>query len=306
MNHVCICLATFNGGHFLEKQLASLLEQTHRNWSLLISDDGSKDDTINIITRFIQKNPNKQISLIKGPKQGYVKNFLSLLDHDRAIGDFFAFADQDDIWLPGKLEVAVAQLNKVKDQGPKLYGGRTIIIDVCDTKINHSPLFKKEPSFLNALVQNFAGGNTMLFNKTAKDAVQKAGSDMKLISHDWWVYLVISGIGGKVIYDPNPQVLYRDHKMNIIGSNQGLHARMKRISAVFGGQYAAWNAMNVTALNKIVPALHCKNVKALEQFAQFRRYRGIKAVVKGYKTGLYRQTLGGSLLLYLAGFMGRV
>ena len=306
MNHICILLATFNGADFLEKQLASLLEQTHESWSLLISDDGSEDDTINIIMRFIHANPNKEISLFNGPKQGHVKNFLSLLNHDQANGDFFAFADQDDIWLPEKLATAVAQVNKIQDRGPKLYGGRTIIIDANDTKINHSPLFVKEPSFLNALVQNFAGGNTMLFNKEAKVALQNTGCDVKVINHDWWAYLVISGVGGTVIYDPDPQVLYRNHKMNIIGSNQGLFARVKRISAVLKGQYATWNAINVGELNKILPMLRPKNKAVLEQFDQFRRSRGIKAVIKGHKTGFYRQTLFGNLSLYIASFFGRV
>ncbi len=165
MDHVCICLATYNGASFIEKQLISFIGQTHKDWSLLISDDGSTDETKYIVHKFIKAYPEKRILLIKGPGQGYLKNFLSLLCHKQAIGDYFAFADQDDIWLPNKLAVAVCKLNQLSGKGPRLYGARTIIIDASDKQFSNSPLFQKKPSFTNALVQNFSGGNTMLFNK---------------------------------------------------------------------------------------------------------------------------------------------
>ncbi len=305
MNHVNICLSTFNGAIFLEKQLASFLEQTHQNWSLLVSDDGSTDTTQNIIAQFVKSNPSKQIFYVDGPRQGYVKNFLSMLCHENAVGDYFAFADQDDIWLPEKLETAVHQLNQISNDAPKLYGGRTIIIDSNDNKVNLSPLFKRDPTFLNALVQNFAGGNTMLFNKEAKTILQNIGSEVTVISHDWWAYQVISGAGGNVIYDPTPQVLYRNHGMNIIGSNQGLRARGKRILAVLSGQYAGWNDINVAELKKNASLLHPQNKITLDQFEQFRHCKGMRAVINGRKMGLYRQTFFGTLTLYLACFFGK-
>jgi glycosyltransferase involved in cell wall biosynthesis len=306
LDHVCICLATYNGARFIEKQLKSFVDQTHQNWSLLISDDGSTDETKNIIYQFIEDYPKKHILLIDGPGQGYLKNFLSLLCHNQAIGDYFAFADQDDIWLPKKLEVSLYHLSQLSGNGPKLYGSRTKIIDTHDNQLTLSPLFQKKPSFVNALVQNFSGGNTMLFNKEAKISLECIGADIDVVSHDWWVYLVVSGLGGKIIYDPNPQVLYRSHSLNIIGVNQGTVARIKRLYAAMEGKYAGWNDLNVTALYKFSNYLTPENRKLLAEFSQFRSSWGINALVLGHKMGLYRLTRCGTLSLYLAGFFGKV
>jgi glycosyltransferase involved in cell wall biosynthesis len=306
MNHVCICLATFNGAKFLDKQLASLLDQTHTDWSLLISDDGSTDATKTIISKFIKNNPDKKISLLHSDKEGFVKNFLSLICHNMATGEYFAFVDQDDIWLPEKLEVALRQLNQLKGNGPKLYGGRTVIIDADDNKINQSPLFKRTPSFQNALVQSIAGGNTLVFNHATKQVLKSIGSDVNVISHDWWAYIVVSGIGGAVIYDPVPQVLYRDHDMNMVGSNQGIAAQFTRLRAVMAGQYLLWNDMHIKELQKITKLLQPANRNVLDQFIQYRSSKGIQAIKKARKIGLYRQSALGTISLYLASFLGKV
>ncbi len=306
MNHVCICLATFNGAKFLGKQLKSLLGQTHTDWSLLIGDDGSTDATREIVSKFISDNPDKKILLFDSARKGYVKNFLSLICHDMAVGDYFAFVDQDDVWLPQKLEVALHQLNQMKGNGPKLYGGRTIIIDADDNRVNLSPLFKQKPSFQNALVQNIAGGNTMVFNHATKQALKSIGSDVNVISHDWWAYIVVSGMGGAVIYDPIPQVLYRDHDMNMIGSNQGIVAQFIRLRAVLAGQYLIWNDMHVTELQKFTELLHPANRDILAQFIHYRRSNGIQAIKKAKNIGLYRQSKLGTISLYLASFFGKV
>lgn len=306
MPHVCICLATYNGAAFLRKQLDSYLTQSHKDWSLLISDDGSTDGTKQVLKRFISDNPHHDIKVMDGPQEGYARNFLSALCHQDLKGDYFAFSDQDDIWLPDKLSTAILALERNNTREAKLYGGRTIIIDDQDCINSKSPLFVRPPSFQNALVQSIAGGNTMLMNAEARELVQKAGATVDIVSHDWWVYLLISGAGGEVIYDPEPQVLYRNHDNNLIGSNRGLVAKYKRLAAVMENRFISWNERNERAIFGALEHLTNENRDILKRFSHWRQKRGLSSLAYFPKSGLYRQTSLGTATLQLAGFLGKV
>lgn len=129
-----------------------------------------------------------------------------------------------------------------------LYCSRTENIDESGKELKTtSPLFQKEPSFANALVQSIAGGNTMVFNKKALHLLQTAGIQ-KVISHDWWAYLLITGAGGSVFYDPKPQVKYRQHDKNLIGANVSFLTRTKRLKMLTQGAFRDWNTFNINAL----------------------------------------------------------
>ena len=92
-----------------------------------------------------------------------------------------------------------------------VYCGRTSYVDAKLRKSGISPLFLLPKTFRNALIQIVAGGNTMVFNQRAKEYLEKAGP-VNHLSHDWWVYQLITGVGGVIFYDPAPGVLYRQHK----------------------------------------------------------------------------------------------
>src|SRR5438309_1268928 len=109
---VIILMATHNGSKHIQEQLDSFVSQTHSNWELIVSDDGSTDETRAIVDEFAQTISQKVLT-VEGPRQGFWKNFLSLVDRtEEAHGDFFAYSDQDDIWLPDKLERATRWLGK--------------------------------------------------------------------------------------------------------------------------------------------------------------------------------------------------
>ena len=113
------------------------------------------------------------------------------------------------------------QISDYNQNIPIVYGGRTIYIDVDNKKLGLSPIFKYKKDFKNALAQNVAGGNTMIFNKKAKEIITKCGL-VSILNHDWWVYQLITGSGGKFVYDKKPYVLYRQHKENVMGGNKTL------------------------------------------------------------------------------------
>jgi len=113
-----------------------------------------------------------------------------------------------------------------------------------------SPLFKKPPSFSNALVQSIAGDNTMAFNKALRDLIVQSTTNTQAVSHDWWCYQIISGAGGVVLYDTKPSLNYRQHQENLVGSNDNWFARLTLVRYLWEGKLRFWNDINLTALVK--------------------------------------------------------
>ncbi len=195
---VVIMMATFNGSAYLDEQLKSISNQSYQNWQLIISDDGSDDESLQILKSFQRRYSSGKVVIRSGPNKGSASNFLSMLSDCIIRGEYYAFSDQDDVWLPNKLEVAVAKLNSYKQLDlPCLYCGRSIYADENLKKITESPLFTFPQTFRNALVQNIAGGNTMVFNHKLKkffELIKFPGVPV----HDWLVYMVATGMGGVV------------------------------------------------------------------------------------------------------------
>ncbi|ADI29628.1 glycosyl transferase family 2 [Methylotenera versatilis 301] len=297
---VAILMATFNGQKFLEEQIHSIESQSYQNWKIWISDDESKDDTFKKLLALEQRIGKSKISINKGPQKGFCQNFLSLICHADIKADFYAFADQDDIWQTNKLKRAVDWLKPIPKELPALYCSRTEIVSDIDKSIGQSPLFKKPPSFANALVQNIAGGNTMVMNDAARSLLKNAGEFVLAVSHDWWAYQLITGAGGVVFYDPVSEVRYRQHSNNLVGSNNGLHQKLQRIVLLFKGRFRSWNAVNIKSLNEVSFLLNEENLKILQVLSHARDGNLLVRLFGVYRSGVYRQTLCGNLGLFVA------
>ena len=197
---VAVLMCTMQGQHFLAEQLNSIATQTHPRWAIWASDDGSDDHTHAILEYYQSHWGEDRISIHAGPAEGSTANFLSLTCRADIDADYFAYADQDDIWESDKLERAVNWLKTVPDGVPALYGSRTLLVDARNQHIGYSPLFDREPDFRNALVQSIAGGNTMVFNRAARDLLRQAGENVEAVTHDWWAYMLVTSCGGAVHY----------------------------------------------------------------------------------------------------------
>jgi glycosyltransferase involved in cell wall biosynthesis len=138
----------------LRSQLLSFEHQTSADWRVVASDDGSTDETDAILSQFRDKLGSSRMQIGNGPRQGFVANFLTLACNRSITGDYYAFSDQDDIWAPDKLSRALSWLEHIPADVPALWCGRTHLIDELDRSIAYSPLFRKRPSFKNALVQS--------------------------------------------------------------------------------------------------------------------------------------------------------
>jgi glycosyltransferase involved in cell wall biosynthesis len=297
---VAIFLCIFHGKHFLSAQLESIADQSHRYWRLYISDDGNCRESIDLIKKFQSRFKEGQIIFTIGPQKGFVSNFLSLTCDESIDADYFAFSDQDDIWHKNKLEKSIQYLSKVSKELPSLYCSRTVIVDKNDSKIGLSPLFLKTPSFANALVQNIGGGNTMVFNRKLREIALQAGPNIPVITHDWWMYLLATGCGGFIKYDPEPSLRYRQHGDNLVGCNITWGARFYRIFMLLQGRFKDWNDKNLTSLQKIYHLLTPSNQQLLDDFSKLRNTLFFERLKIFRKCKIYRQTILGNLGLWVA------
>lgn len=296
---VAVLLCTYNGDNFLTEQLDSIASQTHKNLDLWTSDDDSQDKTQNILEEYQSSWTENHFSICCGPQQGFAENFLSLICNSAIKADYFACSDQDDIWEPDKLERALAKLSDVPSNVPALYCSRTTAIDKHGHQLGLSPLFQKPPSFANALVQNIGGGNTMVMNQAARELLLCAGSQA-VVSHDWWIYLLVSGAGGKVFYDATPSVQYRQHDNNLVGSNTSWLSRSHRIRLLLQGRFRRWNTINTQSLIQNRNLLTLENQRTLDIFCSARDRYLIPRLLGMWKSGIYRQTRLETLGLVIA------
>lgn len=298
-------MCTHNGERYIYEQIKSILNQKLKPAKIIVSDDNSNDSTLKILKEIQKKDI--EIIFLSGPCKGPTENFLSTILSNQVKGDFFSFSDQDDIFLSEHLERAIFYLSKIPDNIPALFCSRTALIDEHGKTIGLSPENKKPPAFRNAIIQNIASGNTMIFNKSARDLLGILASHATPVWHDWALYQVITACGGKVIYSKKPTVLYRQHNNNFIGAKFDWPTRIKRITLVMQGRYYDWNTKNIEALESLKPYMTDDSKEIL---AQFKKLRAIKSrwlrVIALYKSGIYRQSASDQLLLYIAIWLGRV
>lgn len=281
------------------EQLCSLAEQEVVACDLWVSDDGSSDASVERLAELRPGGAIRSVRLIDGPGHGYAANFLSLVARVELVTPFYAFCDQDDIWDTDKLLRATTWLESQPRESPALYCSRTRFVDERGQFSGQSPLFSRLPSFTNALVQNIAGGNTMVLNRAAMQLLKAAGQ-VDVASHDWWVYLLLAGAGAQIYYDPQPGLSYRQHERNVIGANVGLLNRARRYFRALHGRNRAWNERNLRALVANQGLLTPGSQRQLQHYEQLRadslglRWQALRS------GGFYAQTIMGNIGLYIA------
>jgi glycosyltransferase involved in cell wall biosynthesis len=304
--HVAILLCSYNGERFIREQLDSIRAQTYGNWKVWVSDDGSCDGTLAILSEYRKAWGTDRLEVVRGPSRGFAANFLSVACRPEIQADYFSYADQDDVWEKDKLSRAIDQLEGLSEAGPALYCSRTTLVDESGEKLGLSPLFTQKPDFRNALVQNVGGGNTMVFNAQARQLLLAAGPDLGVVAHDWWTYVAVSAAGGRIVYDPQPSLLYRQHGGNLIGSNQGLSARLTRLRLLMRGQLRGWIDANVAGLKRIANSLPSAQRSIFQEFDTSRHGGIVRRLVGLKRSGVYRQTFAGNIGLIVAAFFKKL
>lgn len=231
--HIQILLSTFNGEKYLREQLDSFLRlERFDQCCVLIRDDGSTDTTPQILKEYVR---NPAFTVVFGENIGVNASYQWLIAHSDPTCDYFAFSDQDDVWLPQKLSQAMAALRQEPEGTPLLFASRSQITDAVLNPIGFSALPVRGISFYNAMVQNVLPGHTQVFNRALRNALTEHGC---LEAHmvDWWLYLTASAVG-KVVFSEECQVLHRQHGTNSVGYRLDFLSNLRRrIQAVRQGK----------------------------------------------------------------------
>ena len=221
-----ILLATYEGGTYLSEQLDSLFAQTQKDWRIVARDDGSTDDTTAILERYAAAHPGRLVILPHdGRRLGASGSFAAMLELSEA--PYAMFCDQDDVWVPDKVELTLAAMRNLE----RAWGTETGLLVSTDLKVVDQRLTSVDESFwhferlhprrltrLNrVLMQNFATGCTVMLNRPlAKLALPIPAEAMM---HDWWLALVAIAFG-RASTLARPTVLYRQHGRNGIGASR--------------------------------------------------------------------------------------
>ncbi|MBI9065666.1 MAG: glycosyltransferase [Salinivirgaceae bacterium] len=218
MKTVQVLLSSYNGEKYILQQLGSIFKQKGVDVFCLVRDDGSKDNTLNILLDC--KKVYKNLEVIVGENIGYGASFLELIKLSGDF-DFYSFSDQDDVWEPLKLIAAVEHIKKMENV-PTMYFSNLTIVDNELNKIGvlHNIGNPIPDDKLTALVQGFTHGCTMVFNKNSRNLVNSY-KPLQSYAHDFWIPLIHFFVG-KIIYDKNSFINYRQHDNNVFGQKRSL------------------------------------------------------------------------------------
>ncbi|KKF42412.1 hypothetical protein AF63_05115 [Streptococcus uberis Ab71] len=216
-----IIMGTYNGEEFINDQIHSILENSYKDIKLIIRDDGSRDNTENVINNFLKQYPDKIILISDNQKGlGAKGNFFELLKYVKS--DYVMFCDQDDYWFPEKIEKAFVKISNLE----KEFGANTPIVvgsKVCITDSLLNPIekqymqIKKNKLSLNyLLVENQFPGCTLIFNKATLNLMRLIDSS-KIEMHDW-VCILLAKTYGVLDYIDEPLMYYRQHSTNVSGA----------------------------------------------------------------------------------------
>lgn len=224
---IIILLSTYNGELFLREQLDSIYHQTYKNFKIYARDDGSWDGTTDILEEY--KNSYGNLHWYSGDNVGTSKSFFELMGFVPLEDAIYVFSDQDDVWMPCKLErIRRIFTERCKDE-LFLYCGDTILTDENLRVLKKENFGEKiKPSFGNALIENICIGCTAAVNKQVISKVIERVPENEVM-HDWWIYLTVACYG-TVFYDKEPLIYYRQHSHNVMGSSiTGLERLRKRL-----------------------------------------------------------------------------
>lgn len=302
--NAAIILCTKNGERYIEDQLHSLSIQSFRNFDIYINDDGSEDNTVNIIKKFIKQRRMKNLFISEFVYGSHTKNFLTTLKNTNNSYNYYFFCDQDDIWDVDKVKISIQTLDNCKKDIPKLFCGRTYLMNRQGVVFGKSPLFLKTPSKRNAIIQSIAGGNTMCFNLKTKMLLDSIKSN-DCVSHDWLTYQAVTFMGGKVIYSKIPLTKYRQHKNNLIGSNDAFLKKLARINKLLRSEMRDWNVSNIKSISQL--NLSHENKEFISIFKNKIQNGNLLTRIKFVrKLGLYRQSFSQTFMLYIAAILKKL
>lgn len=298
---VKVLLSAYNGVRYIEEQIESILGQTYKDLELIVRDDGSTDGTIDILRSYEEKG---FIQLELGKNVGFVASFFWLIEH-AGEGDYYFFSDQDDVWFPNKIEMALEKLKNADDSKPVLYFSNYDFYDGDMRFIAHHESNGNKLSFRNSIVDCAPLGFNSCFNKKAYE-ITIANMPQYSQGHDWWMYMLCSGLG-EVIYDDRATVKYRRHNANVSGEEVSfLQFQIWRFKKLFlNGYFKKIQDQIIEFENLFGNQLSKENQKVLALFTK-RGFHPINSIKKVFYPKYFRQKLIDEIFLRLVMLIGRL
>lgn len=224
MKQLCVLLSAYNGTKYIIEQLNSIFKQsvTDCHIRVFLRDDGSNDGTIKMCEEYAQKN-KYAIDIVAGENVGPARSFMKLIN-ECPDADYYAFCDQDDIWLPGKVQAATDALSD--DKAALWLSNYDVVNEDLSIQLN-SALAKPETNPLRVIFYNNVPGCVMVLNRQLMIMLKSLEMD-DIRMHDIFA-LSTAAMLGKVIYNPNSYVLYRQHDSNVLGYGHKKYSIIKSI-----------------------------------------------------------------------------
>tara|TARA_B000000460_G_scaffold63466_1_gene43188 strand:- start:1 stop:942 length:942 start_codon:yes stop_codon:yes gene_type:complete len=239
---IAILLSTYNGTKYLEEQLDSILNQTYSNYVIVARDDGSYDDTIQLLNKYAKKFTDKfhlleQDLLNLGASDSFSYLIEYVLENKQSLGlesAYMMFCDQDDIWSLEKIHKQIDEMLKVEKQqtGTKpipvlIHSNLRVVSEekslIAESFVHYQGLEIERNRFTNLVISNVVTGCTVFINEAlARKAVPVS---KEAIMHDWWLSLVASAFG-KLVFIDAPLVSYRQHDANAIGAKESVQSTL--------------------------------------------------------------------------------
>ena len=233
---IAILMSTYNGALFVKAQIESIITQTSDDWTLYIRDDNSSDNTLDIINKYTAKCSSIVMVNDEKGNLGCAGSFMELLQ--KVNSQYYMFCDQDDVWLPEKIEHSLIELKKKEP----LFPGTPLLVytdtAICDQDLNLiansgwnyakiTPTRYHKAKYVP--ICSVAAGLTSIFNRDSRDiACQSYGG----IAHDLWVaYCVLKH--GRMFALNEPLVYYRQHKKNVEGARKAYRFSLSKLKTLF-------------------------------------------------------------------------
>ena len=296
---VNVLISTYNGQLYIRDQIESIKKQSYPNIKIYVRDDGSSDDTRKILKELAMKG---EIIYIEGENIKWGRSFMELLKYSDE-GDYWAFCDQDDIWLPDKIKWAVEWLDRQSNKEPRLFHSAYVLMNEDLSKeigVYNRP--KYEFTFRRALTDCLYQGFSMVINGNMRSLMLNANIN-NISSHDWWACLLVTEFG-KSKFDDRIASKHRRLKESLSGG--GLKGKLKWFKSTLKNKNSDINCVSKEFVRVFSQQAVQKDLNLANLFVLDKKYSLKKSLKKAFYPGRWRANISSEISIRILMLLGKI